>query len=115
MCKPLNKHRRAALDERFVLYDPEQLLDGPGDLVNLVCPFHGAYQVSLSRIDARYTQNKLKAPGCPGCRYSRVPDVEYLRQVKFRFRGRTSGGYWAELYPAHPDWTVMPHWKEPML
>ena len=115
MPKPLNKYRKAALDERFVLYNPEQLLDGPDDLVDLVCPIHGKYQVALKRIDARYTQNKLKAPGCPGCRFSRLPDPEHLRQVKYRFRGLTRGGVMAVLYPPAPGWTVMEHWIEPRL
>ena len=115
MPKPLTASTRQVLDNRFVLYDPEQQLAGPEDLVNLVCPIHGAYQVALKKLHRMYTYRTLKAPGCPGCRFSRLPDPEYLREVKYRFRGLTRGGVMAELYPPAPGWAVMEHWIEPRL
>ena len=62
MPKPLNKYRKAALDERFVLYDPEQLLEGPDDLVDMVCAIHGEYQAQLKRLGSNYCYRHLLAP-----------------------------------------------------
>lgn len=111
----LSKTITGKLDERFVLYDPEQELTDKNSLVNLVCPLHGPYTREAGKLDARYLNHSLKPPGCPGCRHKGQSDPEYLRQVNYRFRGLTGNAVMLELYPPAPEWYPMDHWVRPTL
>ena len=99
------------LDLRLVAYNPDQDVDGPDSLVDLVCPIHGAYRCRRERLRQKYMCDHLRAPGCEGCKEEKVNDREYLELASFtKSVVRDQNETLIELYEVPPEYVPLPHW-----
>ena len=113
----LSKAKMERLDARYTAYNPDQEVDGPDALVDLVCPIHGPYRCRSEHLTQRYTKRTVRPPQCKGCRAEKLSDNEFRRMVTTLWSIYLEGNpryYDEEDYPIHPDFKFMNHWNKPV-
>ena len=113
----LSEAKMERLDARYTAYNPDQEVDGPDALVDLVCPIHGPYRTRSENLRENRTKRTLKPPRCPGCKSDKQTDIEYLTTVKILWSIYNDGNQSnldEEDYPIAPEFGFMEHWKPPI-
>ena len=114
----LSKAKMERLDNRYTAYNPDQEIDGPDALVDLVCPIHGPYRTRSEKLRQKYFRRTMHPPDCPGCKAHPIKDREYIAKIAQMWSIYIDGNPYMfdpEDYPISPDFAFMAHWKAPIL